>query len=186
MSAVVSKTASAAAVGFAPIAGAGAGTLILGSLPSRQSLQHNQYYAHPRNAFWRIMGALVSAGPEVAYQERVRRLVAARIAVWDVLASSVRPGSLDADIDLSSAVPNDFDKFFSEFPSISRVAFNGKKAAEMFRRLGCRPHGAGVELITLPSTSPAFAAMPFEEKLARWRSVVQSDPASGMVGEKQP
>jgi TDG/mug DNA glycosylase family protein len=85
--------------GFAPILGDRARVLILGSLPSVASLEKNQYYGHPQNVFWRIMGELFGAGPDMPYAQRTRILVNARVAVWDVLRSSVRPGSMDADID---------------------------------------------------------------------------------------
>ena len=143
----------------------------------------NQYYAHPRNAFWRIMGELFAAGAELAYADRAARLNAAGVAVWDVLARSVRPGSLDADIDLGSARANDFNGFFREYSDVRRVFFNGKKAAELFDRFDCRPFAVPLTFTTLPSTSPAFAAMPFAEKLARWRVLTHRVQSSGIVGD---
>lgn len=160
-----------ASIGFAPIAGPGIHTLILGSLPSRQSLAAGEYYGNPRNAFWRIMGELFGAGPEVDYESRTQRLVACGIGVWDVLQASVRPGSLDADIDLRSAVPNDFEGFIDRYPRVRRIAFNGRKSEELFTRFGCLsdPGRFGdLRTISLPSTSPAHAAMSFQEKLTRW------------------
>lgn len=163
--------------GFPPIAGAEAMVLILGSLPSRQSIAKNQYYGHPRNAFWGIMGELFGAGPELPYPRRAAVVADRGVAVWDVLAASVRPGSLDADIDEATAVPNDIHRFLAEHPAIGLVCFNGKAAERLFAKLVAPPAENGsntVEYRTLPSTSPAHAAMSFEEKLDRWRVVAEA------------
>lgn len=168
--------ANTLAHGFAPLARADARTLILGSLPSQRSLQSGEYFAHPRNAFWRIMGELIDAGPDHPYPVRVERMLTAGLAVWDVLASAVRPGSLDAAIDRETASPNDFALFLREHPGIRRVCFNGQKAAAMFERLvlvGIAERADGLSFITLPSTSPAHAAMSFEEKLRNWSIVTK-------------
>jgi double-stranded uracil-DNA glycosylase len=156
---------------FPPIAAPGARVLILGSMPGAASLAAGQYYAHPRNLFWPIMGALFDAGPERPYGERVERLRAAGVAVWDVLASCVRPGSLDTAIERSSAEPNDFRGFLSAHPEIDRVFFNGTMAEQSFRRLVLPrlPRVPGMQ--RLPSSSPAHAARSFEEKLQAWRAV---------------
>jgi len=158
-------------VGFPPLARRDARVLILGSLPGQRSLQAAQYYAHPQNSFWRIMQELT--GADGSYEQRCNRLVANGIALWDVLAASVRPGSMDADIQISSAEANDFIGFFSKHQNIERVCFNGKKAAQLFQRFvvldGCdKPR----QFATLPSTSPAYAAMAYEKKLALWRSAI--------------
>jgi double-stranded uracil-DNA glycosylase len=158
---------------FPPIANARARVLILGSMPGEASLAAGRYYAHPRNLFWPIMGALFDAGPDHDYEVRVARLQSARVAVWDVLASCVRPGSLDAAIDRSSAQPNDFPSFLAAHPGIGRVFFNGGMAEQSFRRL-VLPHLPSVPpLHRLPSTSPAHAARSFEQKLAEWRVVAE-------------
>lgn len=167
--------------GFAPIENADITTLILGSLPSRRSIAERQYYAHPRNAFWRIMGELVGAGLDLPYAARTARLLGAGIGVWDVLRSSVRPGSMDADIDLRSATANDFASFLEAHASIRRICFNGRTAASLFRRFDCMPVSgalAEIERVTLPSTSAAFAAMPFDEKVSRW-SILLRAPVGG-------
>jgi hypoxanthine-DNA glycosylase len=161
--------------GFAPLAGAQVRLVILGSLPGRASLAAGQYYAQPRNAFWPLMGALFDAGPAVAYPERVQRLVRQGIAVWDVCAAARRAGSLDAAIDRSSVRVNDFAAFFAARGDILQLAFNGLAAAELYRRRvlpGLGSRWAALPRLTLPSTSPAHAAMPFAEKLRRW-SVLQ-------------
>jgi hypoxanthine-DNA glycosylase len=110
------------------------GLLILGTLPGAVSLASGQYYAQPRNVFWRIMGELVGASPEVPYAERVGRLVARRIAVWDVCAMAHRDGSAAAAIQSEAIQPNDFATFFRTHLDIELICFNGAKAEELFRR----------------------------------------------------
>jgi len=154
--------------GFPPLARSDARLLILGSLPGVRSIEEGQYYAHPRNAFWRIMAELAGASGD--YEQRCQALLDAGIAVWDVLASSVRPGSLDANIDMQTAQVNDFAGFLAGHAHISRICFNGQAAARMFAgRVTLDAAQRHVSLHTLPSTSPAHAAMNYEEKLARWR-----------------
>lgn len=163
--------------GFPPIANAHARVLILGSLPGQVSLQRQQYYAQPHNAFWKIMGRLFGAGPELPYEERVQRLVRNGIALWDVCASAQRPGSLDAAIVHSSVVPNDLAAFIESHPRVGLICFNGGKAADLYRRRvlpGLPTTVRAIRYETLPSTSPAHAAMPFEEKLTRWVAVLQN------------
>jgi len=157
--------------GLEPIARFDAETLILGSLPSERSIQSGEYFAHPRNAFWRIMGKLVNAGPELGYPDRVKQVLLKRLAIWDVLAAAVRPGSLDAAIQQKTAQANDFTVFLREHSAIRRVCFNGQKAAGMFDRLimpGIGNRAGEIHFVTLPSTSPAYAAMSFEQKLSKW------------------
>ena len=161
---------TAPSFGFPPVVGPGAKVLILGSLPGARSLVEQRYYAQPRNAFWRIMGTLCDAGPELAYEARIARLIEHGVALWDVLAAGRRPGSLDSAIDKATAVSNDFAAFFALHPSIQSIFFNGAKAAELYRRkvLPTLPPFASIPLRTLPSTSPAYTRMPFDEKLAHW------------------
>jgi TDG/mug DNA glycosylase family protein len=118
--------------GFAAISDPSARVLILGSLPGKQSLEQQRYYAKPQNVFWRIMGELVGAGPELPYEERTAVLTKAGIALWDVCASAQRTGSLDSDI--KDHVTNDFAKFLAEHPHLKLVCFNGQKAAAIYRR----------------------------------------------------
>lgn len=158
-------------VGFAPIARADARVLILGSLPGTRSLQEAEYYAHPQNAFWPIMRELFSI--DGAYEQRCQQLVSSRIAVWDVLAQSVRPGSMDADIHNKTAKANDFKGFFSTHSDIGLVCFNGQKAAQLYRKMvDTQQFQAQLRFEILPSTSPAYAAMPFAEKLSIWRNKI--------------
>lgn len=160
--------------GFAPVVGDRPRVLVLGSMPGVASLDAHEYYAMPRNAFWPIMGRLFDAGFERPYAQRLARLQAGGVALWDVLASCVRPGSLDAAIDVRSAAVNDFGRLFADLPTIERVFFNGKAAAKIYRRHvlpGLDTTARGIELCVLPSTSPAHAALSFDEKLRRWAVV---------------
>lgn len=166
----------ARSAGFAPLLGRDPRVLVLGTLPSRRSLEKQQYYGHPRNAFWQIMGELFGAGPGVPYAERMRLLTARRVAVWDVLRASVRPGSLDADIDVATAKANDFASLFAAHPGIALVCFNGRAAAGLWQRLVApvlQNSSNTLDYRTLPSTSPAHASVRYAEKLERWRVVAQ-------------
>ena len=169
------------ASGFPPIAGRAPRVLILGTLPSVASIEKCQYYGHPQNGFWKIMYALLAGRGDgdtrvldVAYAERTALLKRSGIAVWDVLGQSVRPGSMDADIDLSTARPNLLADFLESRPGISLVCFNGRKAGELFRRLvDTSTLTRNIDYAELPSTSPAYAAMPLAEKTARWRAALE-------------
>ncbi len=153
--------------GFPPVVAPGAKVLILGSLPGRRSLEAAQYYAHRQNAFWRIMADLFGIIGD--YESRCEQLTQHRIALWDVLASSVRPGSMDADIRLEASQPNDFREFLSQHAEIACICFNGRKAEEIFRRYVVPGLIEAVpNLVSLPSTSPAYAAMAFDEKRDAW------------------
>ena len=159
---------------FAPIENADAKILILGSMPGEASLKAGQYYAHPRNLFWRIMGELVGASPDSPYSQRAEALKSSRIALWDVLRSCRRKGSLDSNIDHGSLTPNDFDKFFRCHPQITHVFFNGAKAEECFRKHVQLAAGIKhIEYLRLPSTSPANASTSFERKLEAWRAITK-------------
>ena len=153
--------------GFAPILGDLPRVLVLGTLPSVKSVEKQQYYGHPQNGFWRIMATLVNAhGDYAARREAVKN---ARIAVWDVLAASVRPGSMDADIDLATARANPLAELVDAEPDIALVCFNGQKARQLFDRfVGATSLRDGVRLATLPSTSPAYASMTLADKTRRW------------------
>jgi len=158
---------------FPPIAAPDARVLILGSMPGVASLTAQRYYAHPQNRFWPIMGELLGFDPALPYAARCTRLTAAGIAVWDVLQSCVRPGSLDADIDAASSVPNDFANFFTAHPQIRSVCFNGGTAKALFRRHVLPGLGMPeLSYTSLPSTSPAHAGMRPAEKLQVWRSAL--------------
>lgn len=159
---------------FAPVADAQARVLILGSMPGVESLRAAQYYAHPRNAFWRIMGDLVGASPDLPYAARTRKLRLAGIALWDVLAACVREGSLDAAIDEQSIIANDLVSFLVRHHRITHVYFNGATAERCFR-LHVQPalEAGMLKLQRLPSTSPAHAARSYVEKLRAWRAILK-------------
>jgi TDG/mug DNA glycosylase family protein len=161
--------------GFAPVAGQHSRVLILGSMPGAASLRAAQYYAHPRNQFWPIMGTLVGAHPELPYAQRLARLTTAGIALWDVFARCEREGSLDQRIVDETAVANDFCAFLATQPSIRTVLLNGGKADQSFRRI-VLPTLTGLELrsVRLPSTSPAHAALRQEHKLLAWREALHA------------
>lgn len=160
---------------FPPIAAAQAHTLILGSMPGRDSLRATQYYAHPRNAFWPIVTTLLDAAATLDYAARVALLRSNGFALWDVLASCTRRGSLDTAIDPASIVPNDFAAFFKRHRHIDRVFFNGATAATLYRRHVLPTLDPASHTITcerLPSTSPAHAGRSFATKLDAWRTIL--------------
>lgn len=154
--------------GFPPIARRDARLLVLGSLPGERSIAERQYYAHPRNVFWRIMQDVFGICGD--YGTRCDALTQRHIAVWDVLRSSVRPGSLDADIVTGSARANDFASFLAKHRCIQRVLCNGQKAAQLFNRLVVPTLDVQLPVIAMPSTSPAHASMRYDVKLRKWRA----------------
>ena len=157
---------------FPPACASDARVLVLGSMPGEASLAAAQYYAHPRNAFWPIMGALFGAGPALPYPERLQRLQAAGVALWDVIAACERQGSLDSAIAPASIEANDFARLFRDCPQIRHVFFNGSAAEAAFRRhVRGRIALPALSFTRLPSTSPAHAARSFEAKLAAWQPV---------------
>lgn len=171
---------------FPPIADAAAERLILGSMPGAASLAAGRYYAHPHNAFWPILAELIGFAPDADYATRVSALRAAHIALWDVLQSCTREGSLDAQIARASEVPNDFAGFFASHPNICRVYFNGSKAETAFRqRVLPQIDASRLQFIRLPSTSPAHAAQSRAEKLAAWR-VILADPSAAHTRRDTP
>jgi TDG/mug DNA glycosylase family protein len=159
--------------GFAPIEDSEATVLVLGSMPGKASLAAGQYYAHQRNIFWVIMGELIGARPGLPYRERLNILRSSGIALWDVLESCIRRTSLDSHIETDSEIPNDFNAFFQLNPYITHVFFNGAKAEQCFLKYA-RPvlKSFPLKYQRLPSTSPANAGIPYQQKLLAWRSVL--------------
>lgn len=139
-------------------------------MPGRASLNAGQYYAHPQNAFWRITSELLRIDPGASYAVRKKALIAARVALWDVLHSCERLGSLDSSIE--AEIANDFERFFRAHPRLTHVFFNGAKAEASFRRHVLPGLGARLRYARLPSTSPAHAALPYRRKLAAWRVIL--------------
>ena len=162
---------------FPPVARADATCLIVGSMPGKASLAADQYYAHPRNAFWPVLSALLQLPADLPYPERCAALITHRIALWDVLKTCTRASSLDSDIDKTSIVANDFAGFLVAHPQITLICFNGAKAEEIWRRHvlpGLPPATVAVGTLRLPSTSPAHAALSMAEKVRRWHQALAS------------
>lgn len=162
--------------GFPPIARATARILVLGSMPGVASLRAGEYYAHPHNRFWPIMGEILGFDAGAPYARRKAALMKAGIALWDVVASCEREGSLDASIAEDSIVANDFAGFLAAHRRIARVCFNGRKAEAAWRR-HVLPQWAvppALEYRLLPSTSPAHAGMGYRSKLRHWRQALES------------
>jgi hypoxanthine-DNA glycosylase len=155
--------------GLPPIIADGARSLILGNMPSVMSLGAQEYYANPRNAFWRITGDIFGFDAAAPYDIRTAALTANGIAVWDVLRSCRRIGSLDSAVEPDSMVANDFRQFFDRHPQIRRVFFNGAAAEKNFNRLV--RVAPDLEYRRLPSTSPA-QTMRYAEKLAAWQDAI--------------
>jgi hypoxanthine-DNA glycosylase len=161
---------------FPPIADAEARILILGSMPGTASLEAAQYYAHAQNLFWRILGEVTGAAPSLPYAARAKALKSCGIALWDVLASCAREGSLDSAIDDASICANDFVSFYRAHPAIAQVFFNGAKAEACYRKhvLPLLAHGFGPQRYNrLPSTSPANASMSRAYKHRLWRQALR-------------
>jgi len=150
---------------FDPVTRSDTRLLVLGSLPGAVSLAQGRYYAHPQNQFWPLIGAVI--GRDLAsldYEARLEGLLDARIGLWDTVATAARKGSLDAAIRLHRA--SDLAALAAALPDLRAVAFNGATSARIGRRQleGVR----GLDLVDLPSSSPAYASLPFERKRAAW------------------
>ena len=161
---------------FPPIADAKARVLILGSMPGKASLAAGQYYAHPQNLFWRILGEITGAAPSLPYAARARALKSRGIALWDVLESCAREGSLDSAIDDATIRANDFASFYGAHPRIAHVFFNGAKAEACYRKhvLPLLAEAAAPpNCHRLPSTSPANASMSRAHRLQVWRRALR-------------
>jgi len=158
---------------FAPLAAPDARVLILGTMPGVASLAAGEYYAHPRNQFWTLMGELCGARAELPYAQRCRILLESGVALWDVFGSCVRPGSADSAIELADAQLNNLAGFVKAHPILERILCNGRLAQESFSR-----HSAAqvalkfpkLQVLAVPSTSPAHAGMRLAQKLALWRA----------------
>ena len=158
---------------FAPIIGKNPKVLILGSMPGVQSLEAQQYYAHPRNAFWPIMAQLFNVEWSEVYAERVSLLQTLPVILWDVLKSCQREGSLDSDIAGHSVEANAIDRLLADHASVKLIAFNGATSEKFFRKhvLNLLADIEGFDLLRLPSTSPAHASMNQQQKLNAWRAI---------------
>ena len=180
---------------FAPLSSPRSKLLILGSMPGAESLRQSRYYANPRNVFWRLMAELAGIDTQLDYDCRCRRLVAAGIALWDVLKSCERPGSLDSAIDRRSAEVNDFAGFFERHRQIDAVMCNGAASFDLFCRRVLPQLAPDVRQrlypVRLPSTSPAHATLSFAAKRDRWREALEPllrlrGPAQAAGHSRQP
>ncbi len=158
--------------GLPPVVGDHARVLILGSMPGVASLDAAQYYAHPRNAFWPIIGNCIGFDPALPYAQRLNALADAGIALWDVIGACRRPGSLDAAIDPVSIEPNDIPSLLERHLRIACVLTNGGMATRLYRRHIAPRVRRPLTHIGLPSTSPAHAGAAFQAKLAAWRAAL--------------
>jgi hypoxanthine-DNA glycosylase len=155
--------------GLAPVLDAGVRILVLGSFPGAASLAAGQYYAHPRNQFWPLISAVV--GEDLAalpYLERLPRLLAHGVGLWDVLGECEREGSLDSAIRKPAA--NDFERLRELCPQLETVGFNGQASGKFAPQFDA----AGYRTVVLPSSSPAHMALSFEQKLDLWRRLAEA------------
>ena len=162
-------------ISFSPIASIDARILILGSMPGIKSLEQQQYYAHSRNAFWPIMSELFDINKDLEYEQRCKNLIEHQVAVWDVLKACQRKGSLDQHINPKTIIANDFNSLFDQHSYIQKIFFNGTKAEQVFNQHVLPALDDSITRIPrkrLPSTSPAHAAMNFEQKLELWREIL--------------
>jgi hypoxanthine-DNA glycosylase len=161
---------------FPPLVALDAKLLILGSMPGKQSLEIYQYYAHSQNAFWPIMSHLFNFSVKESYSARVSALIAAEVAVWDVMMYCSRKSSLDSDIVESSIIPNDIELFLNKHVGIKRIYFNGTKAEQSYLKY-VKPtlnrQLQGLAYLRLPSTSPAYAGLSFTDKLEKWSRIIR-------------
>ena len=154
---------------FPPVVDAGTRILILGSLPGEVSLAQGEYYAHPQNRFWHLVGDVIGLPlADLDYDDRLQTLLTHRIGLWDVVAEARRIGSLDSRI--RDHTSNDLTALVGTLPGLCAIAFNGASAD----KIGTRALGVNAgryDLVRLPSSSPAFAAMSYANKLAAWRKL---------------
>lgn len=161
-------------VGLAPIIDDQAKILVLGSMPGAESLKKEQYYANKRNQMWKIMENILQLQLPEEYSQRINVLKEHHIALWDVIHSCKRVGSLDSAI--TEDVPNDFVSFFNQHPTLKIVGFNGNKAYQTFKSKIGLQHFPEIQFVKLPSTSPVPGknVKSFEEKVVEWSKVVNS------------
>ena len=153
--------------GLLPVTGPEPVILILGSFPSVLSLAHNEYYGNPRNRFWEVMENIFAIPALLPYPERILHLTQEGIALWDVVRGCTREGSADSQI--RNPVPNDIAGFVRAHPSVRLIALNGSTAGRLYHQLA---EVKGIPSVTLPSTSPANAAVTFKEKVREWEVVM--------------
>lgn len=148
--------------------------LILGSMPGVKSLEASQYYAHPQNRFWRVMGILCACNemPSLKYNEKLKVLLNNKIALWDTIKCCEREGSLDSEIE--KEIPNDIKGLLKRYHNIKILCLNGNKSFSMFKK-----HFPELlktkKCLKLPSTSPANARFRLEDLINEWRIITQTN-----------
>lgn len=160
---------SARIYGFPPVYRSDANVLILGSMPSVESLRQSFYYAHPRNAFWRILSDIFAENLPDTVAEKKEMLIRHKIALWDTVGSCEREGSLDSAI--HSAKANDFSELFASCRNLRCIFFNGASAQKLFMKM-VNSDIQDYCCLRLPSTSPAYT-LPYEKKLVAWKSAFE-------------
>jgi double-stranded uracil-DNA glycosylase len=151
-------------------------TLVLGSMPGVASLTEQQYYAHPRNAFWPIVGALYGIDVRASYAHRLRQLLACGVGLWDIVGQCERKGSLDSDITADSIVVNDVAGLIRRNQKLVTILINGGAATKLFRNHVLPQLHAQMRVplcIAMPSTSPANARLSIDDKIAAWRTALE-------------
>jgi hypoxanthine-DNA glycosylase len=154
---------------FPPVVNEHSRVLVLGSLPGEASLAQSQYYAHPQNRFWHLIGDVIGVAlPGMAYEARLQALLDHRVGLWDVIAKAKREGSLDSRI--RDHATNDLAALVAGLPNLVAVAFNGGTAAKIGMNALAESR-LSLDLVKLPSSSPAYAAVPYAEKLRAWEAL---------------
>lgn len=168
---------------FSPLIGKQLHTLILGTMPGQRSLQSQQYYAHPRNALWPIMCAIVRGGDpdyqvhtQLSYQQRCTLIANAGFGLWDVLASCERQGSLDSNIKKSTEIPNNINSLVNKHPELRTIACNGRTAETLFKRhIQASLNNTELHVVCVPSSSPAMASLDLQAKYQHWCKALSID-----------
>ncbi len=163
-------------VGFSPIIdvqGNDAKILVLGSAPSVKSLEQQEYYAHPQNAFWWIMSHIFKFDINLPYKDRQKLLIEEGVLVWDVLASCQRSGSLDSQIQSATQVANNIPELLGSQASIKAILCNGGTAFRLLKKHHPDLFNETYDILQMPSTSPAYASLNRQEKLKKWMSIKQ-------------
>ena len=152
---------------FPPIINENSKILILGSIPGVKSLEMQQYYAHPQNKFWKIICEIFNEEFTTNYQQRIEILEKHHIALWDVIDTCERKGSLDSEIRNEEA--NKIEELLQNFPNIKAIFCNGQKSYKNLQKILGKKFR--MPIIVLPSTSPAYAGLKYEEKLLSWQEI---------------
>jgi len=167
MNSTITERPSRKLVGFPPVSGKFPRIMILGSMPSVESLRQKQYYGLPRNQFWKILGNLLKSDELNNYEDKKRMLMSNHIALWDVVYSCRREGSLDSN--MRDIKTNDFKYLLKTHTTLKAIFCNGQVSYQLFRRTN---KDIDLPIIVLPSTSPAYT-LPFDQKLSEWRKILK-------------